>query len=159
MSVSYAYVSLLNTMMNHSACLYIPMMTKNWPRSNMIFHTILWDKHVHPRLPPSDEVFYTSLSWFLKGHSHMLLHFPWIKAKGKAVRRAFYSGTKLHPTIAVGADTSFCFLHTEISSEIALWPFIKDEQLSRTITLKVNFYFNYTQATAVVKAFAPLKSP
>ena len=159
MPVSYAYVILLNTMMNHSACLYIPMMKKNWPRSNMIFHTILWDKHVHPRLPPSDEVFYTSLSWFLKGLSHMLLYLPWIKAKGKAARRAFLLRDQTSPKNCSGLQIlAFVFSVRRLAVKSLCGPSL-NEQLSRTITLKVNFYFNYTQATAVVNTFAPLKSP
>lgn len=93
-NVSFSHVTLLNTIMNHCTCLF------HWWRKtdpDQTWSVILWQQHVHPRPPPSSEVFYTSLSWFLKGYLHIFPHLLWIKAKGKTVRRAFLSRDKTVP--------------------------------------------------------------
>lgn len=85
MPVSHTYFTLLNTIMNYSACLYSSVMKKNLDQT--------WFFYLRIKCPssstPSNKVFYTSFSWFLKGHSYVLLHLFWIKVKGKTVRRAF----------------------------------------------------------------------
>lgn len=120
----FQYLLMLNTIINHSACLYTSVM-KNLPRSNMIL--ILENIYVHPHPPASNEVFYTSLSWFPKGHPYTSCTLALNQSKREDSKGdLFTQGQNCAQQLRISADTSFCFL-CRISSEIVLWPSIKAE--------------------------------